>query len=898
MQLGARNCIKIGVMKPRCGVDWNDEVKGKGKANNTLFFTLETRSGHVLTFDSYQANILIYLCENAGRAVRVGEIITGTGLSHQSKVVSQEIPKIIKKLAGVTGTRYEPLAKEDVKVELEPKKTPLGKWCVPTADARGEFVFEYSRGKVCVCCREIDLAEEALATLQIALKGPLESHVDECFAKTLGELDPHKVYSLASQAQSAVQENGDFDENTVRRVLENHNAASAAVLHKIWERCRALHQLPTLVNDFVGRAGELAQLRACQPAQGALLVGLRGMGGIGKTTLAFAIANQWKPRFPDAQLVLGGYRSPGEPFSPAQLLATAIFAFRPEQRLLLDESTIENRRTELEGIYRDLLSGQNALILVDNAHDADQIKALIPPPGCALIVTSRRGFMVGSSAPYIVGGLKNEDAAQFLQGVNVSLNQAEIKSLVQLCSGLPLALRIVRAHLTLDFSERDGVVDVGAYIQRLKAGRLSTLDAGAPEAGEDPVSVTLQASENGLAQAQRDAWRRLSIFPADFDAAAASAVSGVQVETFDALVRRSLLERKNSRYNFHDLVREFALARLEENPAQHHEAGFQHAQHFLAVLQETKRLHLEGGAALVSGLALFDREWSNIEAGQKWARDHANSSEATARLCIEYSQFAFVSLNLRQHPRVQIRWSNNALSAFESVKQPTASEMKQKSLLLHNLGLAHSNLGEMTEAVKCYEQALCLMIELNNKFHQATCLGNCGWAYYRLGQTEKALSFYNKGLEVTREVVDQREQNQAKASLLTNLGIACKDAEKFDQALNHYNDALKLARQNQDQRQEGNLLGGIGVIHDLNSDYVQAICHFKQQHEVCKTLGDKRGQASALFNNAISTNKSGNTKRSIKLGEQSLALFKLLSDPMVLEVEKTVKEWRMKLETA
>jgi hypothetical protein len=55
----------------------------------------------------------------------------------------------------------------------------------------------------------------------------------------------------------------------------------------------SLHQLPSPPIDFTGRTAELAELLS-NIEHGAIITGLRGMGGIGKTALALVLADQLK----------------------------------------------------------------------------------------------------------------------------------------------------------------------------------------------------------------------------------------------------------------------------------------------------------------------------------------------------------------------------------------------------------------------------------------------------------------------------------------------------------------------------------------------------------------------------------------------------------------------------
>lgn len=65
-----------------------------------------------------------------------------------------------------------------------------------------------------------------------------------------------------------------------------------------------LHQIGEPVRDFVGRSREIDVLLACfeGAGQGAVISGVRGMAGVGKTELAKVLAKRLKERFPDGQI--------------------------------------------------------------------------------------------------------------------------------------------------------------------------------------------------------------------------------------------------------------------------------------------------------------------------------------------------------------------------------------------------------------------------------------------------------------------------------------------------------------------------------------------------------------------------------------------------------------------
>ncbi|MBA3320653.1 MAG: DUF4062 domain-containing protein, partial [Pyrinomonadaceae bacterium] len=163
-----------------------------------------------------------------------------------------------------------------------------------------------------------------------------------------------------------------FDEYTLRATgLEAANPLVATP-----------HQLRAPVNDFVGRAKEIDDLiNALRTGHSAGISGISGMGGIGKTELALLVANRMRPDYTDAQLFIDMRGTGDRPLSAADALAECIRAFVGADAKLPEDVN------ELVKIYRNSLDGKRALILLDNAADSAQVRPLLPPPGCALLVT-------------------------------------------------------------------------------------------------------------------------------------------------------------------------------------------------------------------------------------------------------------------------------------------------------------------------------------------------------------------------------------------------------------------------------------------------------------------------------------------------------------------------------
>lgn len=138
-------------------------------------------------------------------------------------------------------------------------------------------------------------------------------------------------------------------------------------------------------------------------------------------------------------------------------------------------------------------------------------------------------------------------------------------------------------------------------------------------------------------EAQR-VFRLLSIFPGTFDAAAGATVcDDTNYVLLSDLVRRSLVlyDSGMCRYRLHDLMRLFANVKLTQE--ERAVAGLRHAVYYKDVLFAANKLYEEGGAALASGLALFDLEWNNIQAGHAWVvGQDIEANEEVAQLSMDY----------------------------------------------------------------------------------------------------------------------------------------------------------------------------------------------------------------------------------------------------------------------
>ncbi len=608
-----------------------------------------------------------------------------------------------------------------------------------------------------------------------------------------------------------------------------------------------LHQVPPPVEDFTGREGELAELLEAVRKGGATISGLQGMGGVGKSELAKVLARQLKDDFPDAQIFLNLKGTSQEPLTAAEALAHVVQAFYPKARLPEDEQA-------LRGAFCDVLDGKQALLVMDNARDRAQVEPLIPPAGSVLIVTSRQRFALPNIKALDLSALPMEKAVKLLVRIAPRI-KPRAEEVAELCARLPLALRAVASALAVqdDLSVKDMVKRLQDKKKRLKL------------TGAGPA---IAASYDLLPRELRARWRLLAVFPGDFDHLGAAAVWDCSPDeakdSLSALRRASILEWNEStgRYRLHDLARDFAESRLQRARA---EAEKRHAEHYKRVLAAANVMYLEGGDDTLRGLALFDRERANIEAGQAWAAANAEENETAARLASAYPDAGVYVLALRQHPRQWIRWLEAALAAARGMNDRAAEGNH-----IGNLGLAYARLGETRKAIETYEHQLAITRKIGDRRGGGNALGNLGNAYAALGETRKAIETYEQRLDIAREIGDRRGEGNA----LGNLGIAYADLGETRKAIETYEQRLDIAREIGDRRGEGNALGNLGNAYADLGETRKAIEYYEHQLAITRKIGDRRGEGNALGGLGNAYLRLGETRKAIEYYEQALDIHR------------------------
>ena len=625
------------------------------------------------------------------------------------------------------------------------------------------------------------------------------------------------------------------------------------------------HQIPPPPKDFKGREEEIADI-LFNFEKGATITGLRGMGGVGKTALALVLADKLKSQFPDGLIFVdmrGTSNNPElPPLMPADAMAQVIRAYNPVDRL-------PENSNELRGLYLSILAGKRALLLLDNAASGEQVEPLLPPAGCAVLITSRIKFALPGMAEKDLEILPLDKSCELLLQIAPRIgNRAE--ELAKICGYLPLALRNAASALA---EKKD--LSVPEYEKRL-TDKVTLLKL---------VKGSFSLSYDLLAPGRKRQWRRLSVFPEDFDRNAATAVlkmaPGASDEALSDLVRWSLVDfvqitdSEDGRYKLHDLARLFAESCLEQDELA--DAQQKHATHYSKVLSQADKFYQKGGTNVLAGLKLFDREWANIKIGQSWVKNiipisaklKKSDLKSVLQLASSYASDGVYVLDLRMHPGERIGWCDTGLKAAKMMGNRSA-----ESAHLGNLGNAYSDLGETRKAIGYLERALNITRKIGDKRGEEAGLGNLGNRYAHLGETRKAIEYQEQALAISRKIGNRRGEGID----LSNLGSRYVDLGEIRKAIEYYERALAIAGEIGDKRGEGNRLGNLGLSYIALGETRKAIEYQEQGLAITRDIGDRRAEGIHLDKLGLAYADLSETRKAIEYHVQALAIAREIGD--------------------
>ncbi|MCX2953028.1 ATP-binding protein [Lentzea sp. NEAU-D7] len=473
-------------------------------------------------------------------------------------------------------------------------------------------------------------------------------------------------------------------------------------------------QLPAVVATFSGRREELSQLDSALSSGAVVISAVNGTAGVGKTALALHWAHRAADRFPDGQLYVNmrGFDPDREPMTVAEAVRGFLDA------LGVPSDAIPVSLDAQTALFRSKIAGRRVLLVLDNVNNAAQVRPLLPgDSSCFVLITSRNslaGLVAEHGArPLRLDLLSDDEAAALLRD---RLGDVDTDALVELCSGLPLALSIVAARVALE---------PNTSIAELRAERLEALDLG-----EEHVNVrsVFSWSLRALSEPAARLFRLLGLHPGpDIDAHAAAALAGRGDcrKLLRELVSASLLEEYlPGRFRFHDLLRLFAQELAgSDDEARHRMLGFYlHTAWAADRALVTQRIGVDLPPLRPSVVPL--RFTGPSDAREWFVAEHAVLKGLVGHAAAAgFDRYAWqLALTMRSYLDTQGHWRDFA-SVYRTAVGPVNrhADLVARVRVHRGLGRALSRLSQWEEAEYVLRLALGLAEESGDRTQQAHC---------------------------------------------------------------------------------------------------------------------------------------------------------------------------------
>lgn len=500
----------------------------------------------------------------------------------------------------------------------------------------------------------------------------------------------------------------------VRHLAPDHPRTTSAV-------AAPLSNLPAPLTRIIGRAESVNALAAQLTAH--RFVTIVGPGGIGKTTVAIAVAESVSSSYEHAVcfLDLGSLADPRLVSSAlASALGIAVFSDNPlpgvldslsDKQMLIVLDTCEHVIEAAAALAEELLRGAPRVHLLTTSREplravgewVHRLSSLeSPPPG----VTSTAAEALSYPAVQLFAERSMASSDTF------RLTDADVPIVADICrrlDGIPLAIELAAATVDL-FGVRGLAARLHDHLALLTRGRRTALPR------HQTLRATLDWSYEILPPKEKVILRRLAVFAGGFTLDSASVVAtreeiGAQdvVDAVTNLAAKSLLAAdvggENVRYRLLDITRAYALEKLRQSD----ESALifrRHAEHTCERLQRAAA----DWEVLPTKIwrEIYGRQIDDVRAALNWAFSPDGDASVGVALTAA-STILWIELSLMDEHRQQLE------QALKSIAAGPRADPKYEMQLNAALGNAlFHTVGPGLEAATAFSRALELAEQLGD----------------------------------------------------------------------------------------------------------------------------------------------------------------------------------------
>jgi len=633
--------------------------------------------------------------------------------------------------------------------------------------------------------------------------------------------------------------------------------------------------LPLPMNSFIGREGEVSEIRGWLRSGRARLVTVTGTGGCGKTRLAVETARELVPGYRDGawMIELASITNPlfiaqavnaalGAPEPRDGIPAASLIKYLHKRHLLLILDNCEQVIAGTAQLVEEILRACRSVQILATSREALNIpgESVLPLQPLSLPDENPAGDSEATRLFF-------DRAHSILPGFALEVGNASY--VAQICrqlDGIPLAIELAVSRLR--------VLSLQQIAARLD-DRFGLLTTGGRTAlpRQQTLRAAIDWSYDLLSEEDQRQFRRLCVFSGGFDLKAAQAVidstsgSNQALDVITRFVEKSLitvdrLPNEETRYRLLETVREYCREKLEEkNEAL--EVRTRHFHFFLAFAEQANQ-GLQGKDH-VHWMKRLEHEHDNLRAALEFALAEASAALAQLglRLASTLSYFWFLrGYHDESHDWLEKLWQNPQL--------PRSSAEYTYLLCVRAHGMA-----DVEEARHLFEEGLSLSYALNDariiaETHQSR--ATFGWLE---ADPSTALGHFQQSLVYSRRAGDR----WLTARTLAELGeFAQVRLDDRITARKSFDESLQIARELEDIRGIAFALVHLGDLTIEQNKLDETRAYSSEGLVVAGELNDMESMSWGLDNLGIVAMSEGRFAEAERLCTESLMLSRELGN--------------------
>jgi tetratricopeptide (TPR) repeat protein len=645
-------------------------------------------------------------------------------------------------------------------------------------------------------------------------------------------------------------------------------------------------QLPPAPKRFVNRRREIATLDA-ELADGdpgsACLVQVTGMRGVGKTATSRHWAHRRIAHFTDGQLYadLGELRHEGG-VPVGELLGAFLHA------LGVPEEDVPPALSDRSALYRSRTAGKRLLVVLENVQYAEEVRALIPSAEDSMVLVTAHSAITelihnDGASLLRLPPLDDEGAQEILRrGVDADRLESEpdaLAELLEICAGLPVALRVCAARLTVN-EERpvswllSELTDPDRRLQQIVLAPGRSIDLVFTEAYRSvrPDSGRLYRLLSILPQSTVTVEVCVALLDAPVDVAQAG---------LDELTAACLLEEDGERFRLHSLLRVHArgCAAAECADAELRSAFERVLDYYLYAAQRMDRTLVPVRSRLTPVPPPGEPSFATPADAVAWFEEERPSLLALMRVCAErgfprkcwaLGEALWIAYHNRKHFGEALEVYQLALTAARSCGDQAAEARTGLQL-----ARALMDLEDLPGAERALADARKLAQALNDPGLSASAMEFTGVLLINQGHYSQAISTLESSLAAFQALANPR----GAAIQHYHLARALQHAARYEQARTAFNESLALLDAERDGLTYGRSLLHLADALSALGDPAGAIATLDQAQATFVRYEAPYYVALARETMADCYVRTDDQARARESLEVALAIFELLGSP-------------------